>query len=171
MLFINKFVKEEYMNKLTIGMVKILGALAIMLSAAALVVIPSAIEEEASAQNANDTNTTTTTAAAATIQLTATQVNGTYLWIDSNGMYNPTLVLEANTDNIISVKSIQNDTEEHELIVQSWNNQTFIESEEIEGGTSDEVLFNPGNNSSMKYHCEYHPDTMRGTIQAVNNKS
>ncbi len=169
MLFINKFVKEEYMNKLTIGMVKILGALAIMLSAAALVVIPSAIEEEASAQNANDTNTTT--AAAATIQLSATQVNGTYLWIDSSGMYNPTLVLEANTDNIISVKSIQNDTEEHELIVQSWNNQTFIESEEIEGGTSDEVLFNPRNNSSMKYHCEYHPDTMRGTIQAVNNKS
>lgn len=44
MLFINKFVKEEYMNKLTIGMVKILGAVAIMLSAAALVVIPSAIE-------------------------------------------------------------------------------------------------------------------------------
>jgi hypothetical protein len=64
-----------------------------MLSAAALVVIPSAIEEEASAQNANDTSTTTT-AAAATIQLTATQVNGTYLWIDSNGMYNPTLVLK-----------------------------------------------------------------------------
>lgn len=169
MLFINKFVKEEYMNKLTIGMVKILWAVAIMLSAVALVVIPSAIEEEASAQNTNNTNTTT--AAAATIQLTATQVNGTYLWIDSNGMYNPTLVLEANTDNIISVKSIQNDTEEHELIVQSWNNQTFIESEEIEGGTSDEVLFNPRNNSSMKYHCEYHPDTMRGTIQAVNNKS
>jgi hypothetical protein len=170
MLFINKFVKEEYMNKLTIGMVEILGAVAIMLSAAALVVIPSAIEEEATAQNANDTSTTTT-AAAATIQLTATQVNGTYLWIDSNDMYNPTLVLEANTDNIISVKSIQNDTEEHELIVQSWNNQTFIESEEIEGGTSDEVIFNPRNNSSMKYHCEYHPDTMRGTIQVVNNKS
>ena len=86
-------------------------------------------------------------------------------------MYNPTLVLKANTDKTISVKSIQNDTEEHELIVQSWNNQTFIESEEIEGGTSDEVLFNPRNNSSMKYHCEYHPDTMSGTIQVVNNKS
>ena len=49
------------MNKLTIGMVEILGAVAIMLSAAALVVIPSAIEEEASAQNANDTNTTAAT--------------------------------------------------------------------------------------------------------------
>jgi hypothetical protein len=171
MLFINKFIKEEYMNKLTIGMVEILGAVAIMLSAAALVVIPSAIEEEASAQNANDTNTNTTTAAAATIQLTATPVNGTYLWIDSNGMYNPTLMLEANTDNTISVKSLQNDTEEHQLVVESWNNQTFIESEEIKAGSSDEVLFNPGNNSSMEYHCEYHPDTMRGTIQVVNNKS
>ena len=139
-----------------------------LLSAAALVVIPSAIEEEeASAQNANDTDNITTSATAATIQLTATQVNGTYLWVDSNGMYNPTLVLKANTDKTISVKSMQNETEEHELIVQSWNNQTFIESEEIEGGTSDEVLFNPGNNSSMNYHCEYHPDTMRGTIQVV----
>jgi hypothetical protein len=160
------------MYKLTIGMVEMFGGVAMLLSAAALVVIPSAIEEEeASAQNANDTDNITTAATAATIQLTATQVNGTYLWVDGNGMYNPTLVLKANTDNTISVKSIQNDTEEHELIVQSWNNQTFIESEEIEGGTSDEVLFNPGNNSSMKYHCEYHPDTMRGTIQVVNNKS
>jgi plastocyanin len=158
------------MNKLTIGMVEILGSVAMLLSAAALVVIPSAIEEEeASAQNANDTNTTTT--AAATIQLTATPVNGTYLWIDSNGMYNPTLMLKANTDNTLSVKSIQNDTEEHELIVQSWNNQTYTESEDIKAGSSDEVLFNPRNNSSMNYHCEYHPDTMRGTIQVVNNKS
>jgi hypothetical protein len=139
-----------------------------MLSASALVVVPSDIEEEANAQNAN--NNTNTTTAAATIQLTATQVNGTYLWIDSNSTYNPTLMLKANTENTISVKTLQNDTEQHELIVQSWNNQTYVESEEIEGGTSDEVLFNPGNNSSMKYHCEYHPDTMRGTIQMVNNK-
>jgi oxalate decarboxylase/phosphoglucose isomerase-like protein (cupin superfamily) len=82
-------------------------------------------------------------------------------------MYNPTLMLKANTDNTLSVKSLQNDTEEHELIVQSWNNQTYTESEEIKGGSSDEVLFNPGNNSSMNYHSEYHPDTMRGTIQVV----
>jgi hypothetical protein len=34
------------MNKLTIGMVEMFGGVAMLLSAAALVVIPSAIEEE-----------------------------------------------------------------------------------------------------------------------------
>jgi oxalate decarboxylase/phosphoglucose isomerase-like protein (cupin superfamily) len=121
--------------------------------------------QQANAQNINETGTSLATAT--TFQLTATPVNGTYLWVDNNSMYNPTLMLKANTDNTLSVKSLQNDTEEHELIVQSWNNQTYTESEEIEGGSSDEVLFNPGNNSSMNYHCEYHPDTMRGTIQVV----
>jgi oxalate decarboxylase/phosphoglucose isomerase-like protein (cupin superfamily) len=121
--------------------------------------------QQANAQNINETGTSLATAT--TFQLTATPVNGTYLWVDNNSMYNPTLMLKANTDNTLSVKSLQNDTEEHELIVQSWNNQTYTESEEIKGGSSDEVLFNPGNNSSMNYHCEYHPDTMRGTIQVV----
>jgi hypothetical protein len=130
-----------------------------------LLVLAATMMQQANAQNINETGTSLATAT--TFQLTATPVNGTYLWVDNNSMYNPTLMLKANTDNTLSVKSLQNDTEEHELIVQSWNNQTYTESEEIEGGSSDEVLFNPGNNSSMNYHCEYHPDTMRGTIQVV----
>ncbi len=130
-----------------------------------VLVLAATMMQQANAQNINGTSTSQATAT--TFQLTATQVNGTYLWINNNSMYNPTLMLKANTDNTISVKSLQNDTEEHELVVQSWNNQTYTESEEIEGGSFDEVLFNPGNNSSMKYHCEYHPDTMRGTVQVV----
>ena len=130
-----------------------------------LLVLAATMMQQANAQNINETGTSLATAT--TFQLTATPVNGTYLWVDNNSMYNPTLMLKANTDNTLSVKSLQNDTEEHELIVQSWNNQTYTESEEIKGGSSDEVLFNPGNNSSMNYHCEYHPDTMRGTIQVV----
>ena len=130
-----------------------------------LLVLAATMMQQANAQNINETGTSLATAT--TFQLTATPVNGTYLWVDNNSMYNPTLMLKANTDNTLSVKSLQNDTEEHELIVQSWNNQTYTESEEIKGGSSDEVLFNLGNNSSMNYHCEYHPDTMRGTIQVV----
>ena len=150
-------------NKSTLLTVPILVA-AIAVLSVVLVLAPTMMQQ-ANAQNINETATSLATAT--TFQLTATHVNGTYLWVDNNSMYNPTLMLKPNTDNTISVKSLQNDTEEHELIVQSWNNQTYTESEEIEGGSSDEVLFNPGNNSSMKYHCEYHPDTMRGTIQVV----
>jgi hypothetical protein len=154
-------------NKSTLLIVPILVAAIAVLSV--VLVLAATMMQQANAQNINETGTSLATAT--TFQLTATPVNGTYLWVDNNSMYNPTLMLKANTDNTLSVKSLQNDTEEHELIVQSWNNQTYTESEEIEGGSSDEVLFNPGNNSSMNYHCEYHPDTMRGTIQMVNNKS
>ena len=151
-------------NKSTLLTVPILVA-AIAVLSVVLVLAATIMMQQANEQNINETGTSLATAT--TFQLTATQVNGTYLWVDNNSMYNPTLMLKPNTDNTISVKSLQNDTEEHELIVQSWNNQTYTESEEIEGGSSDEVLFNPGNNSSMNYHCEYHPDTMRGTIQVV----
>jgi hypothetical protein len=150
-------------NKSTLLTVPILVAVIAVLSV--VLVLAATMMQQANAQNINETGTSLATAT--TFQLTATPVNGTYLWVDNNSMYNPTLMLKANTDNTLSVKSLQNDTEEHELIVQSWNNQTYTESEEIEGGSSDEVLFNPGNNSSMNYHCEYHPDTMRGTIQVV----
>ena len=150
-------------NKSTLLTVPILVAAIPVLSV--VLVLAATMMQQANAQNINETGTSLATAT--TFQLTATPVNGTYLWVDNNSMYNPTLMLKANTDNTLSVKSLQNDTEEHELIVQSWNNQTYTESEEIEGGSSDEVLFNPGNNSSMNYHCEYHPDTMRGTIQVV----
>jgi hypothetical protein len=150
-------------NKSTLLTVPILVAAIAVLSV--VLVLAATMMQQANAQNINETGASQATAT--TFQLTATPVNGTYLWVDNNSMYNPTLMLKANTDNTLSVKSLQNDTEEHELIVQSWNNQTYTESEEIEGGSSDEVLFNPGNNSSMNYHCEYHPDTMRGTIQVV----
>lgn len=150
-------------NKSTLLTVPILVAAIPVLSV--VLVLAATMMQQANAQNINETGTSLATAT--TFQLTATPVNGTYLWVDNNSMYNPTLMLKANTDNTLSVKSLQNDTEEHELIVQSWNNQTYTESEEIKGGSSDEVLFNPGNNSSMNYHCEYHPDTMRGTIQVV----
>ena len=151
-------------NKSTLLIIPILAAAIAVLSVA--LVLTATMMQQANAQNTNETSTSLATAT--TFQLTATQVNGTYLWVDSNGMYNPTLMLKANTDNTISVKSLQNDSEEHELVVESWDNQTYVKSEEITGGSSDEVLFNPGNNSSMKYHCEYHPDFMRGTIQVVN---
>ena len=150
-------------NKSTLLTVPILVAAIAVLSV--VLVLAATMMQQANAQNINETGTSLATAT--TFQLTATPVNGTYLWVDNNSMYNPTLMLKANTDNTLSVKSLQNDTEEHELIVQSWNNQTYTESEEIKGGSSDEVLFNPGNNSSMNYHSEYHPDTMRGTIQVV----
>ena len=151
------------MIKSTLLTVTILASAIAVLSVVS--VLAATMMQQANAQNINGTGTILATAI--TFQLTATQVNGTYLWVDNNSMYNPTLMLKPNTDNTISVKSLQNDTEEHELVVQSWNNQTYTESEEIEGGSFDGVLFNPGNNSSMKYHCEYHPDTMRGTIQVV----
>jgi plastocyanin len=152
-------------NKSTLLTVPILAAAIAVLSVA--LVLAATMMQQANAQNTNETSTSLATATT-TFQLTATPVNGTYLWVDSNGMYNPTLMLKANTDNTISVKSLQNDSEEHELVVESWDNQTYVKSEEIKGGSSDEVLFNPGNNSSMKYYCEYHPDLMRGTIQVAN---
>jgi hypothetical protein len=117
------------------------------------------------------------------IELTAKLVDNQYRWIGSNNSTNPTLNITSGVDNQITIKSIEGDQEEHELIIEGVSAATagggnsddeegeeLVASDEIEDGSSATVNFNPSDGDtndyqSIEYYCEYHPDTMRGKIQ------
>jgi hypothetical protein len=117
------------------------------------------------------------------IKLTAKLVDNQYRWIGSNNSTNPTLNITSGVDNQISIKSLEGDPEEHELIIEGVSATTagggnsddeegeeLVASDEIEDGSSATVNFDPSDvdtndYQSIEYYCEYHPDTMRGKIQ------
>jgi hypothetical protein len=117
------------------------------------------------------------------IELTAKLVDNQYRWIGSHNSTNPTLNITSGVDNQISIKSLEGDQEEHELIIEGVSATTagggnsddeegeeLVASDEIEDGSSATVNFHPSDvdtndYQSIEYYCEYHPDTMRGKIQ------
>jgi hypothetical protein len=110
------------------------------------------------------------------IELNAKLVGNEYRWIGANNSTNPTLNITSGVDNQITVKSIQGDTEEHELIIESISagpdeeGEELVKGDEVEDGSSTIVNFNPSDTEtsdyqSLEYYCEYHPDTMRGKVQ------
>lgn len=108
------------------------------------------------------------------IVLTAKLVDNQYRWIGSNNATNPTLNITSGVDNQITIKSLEDDPEEHELIIEGISsneeNEELVKSDEIEEGSSDTINFNPedidtSDYQSFEYYCEYHPETMRGKVQ------
>ena len=88
-----------------------------------------------------------------------------YRWVSSSdGTINPTLKVSQNTANIIK---IQNPTDtKHELIIDT-NPQSS--SGDINPDSSGQLSFKPIMTSTVTYHCAYHPQTMKGTIQVVSS--
>jgi hypothetical protein len=111
------------------------------------------------------------------IQLTGKLIDNIYRWVDSNNnSINPTLNITAAVDNQITVKSLKDDPEEHEIIIEGitsdGDKEELVKSDEVQGGSSDTIVFNPEdlqeedkNYQSFEYYCEYHPDTMKGKIK------
>jgi hypothetical protein len=125
------------------------------------------------------------------IVLTAKMIDNQYRWIDANtNAINPTLNVTAGIDNEITVKSLEGDSAEHELVIEGVSSndaaasgndddnkgggEELVKSDEIKEGSSATVNFNSAdiqedddnsNYQSFEYYCEYHPDTMRGKIQ------
>ena len=111
------------------------------------------------------------------IDLTAELVNNTYRWVDYNNntnIINPILNISSEIETSITVRSLDDDTEEHELIIEGVNSngdkEEIIASDEIEHGSFDTFKFDPDDLELSKYttfayYCEYHPDTMLGEIQ------
>jgi plastocyanin len=87
--------------------------------------------------------------------------NETYRWQNTSEAINPTLHLIANTDYVIKIKN-PTDTK-HELIITS--NGTETKSNELKPGKNGKLNFNANSTGTFEYHCEYHPDTMKGIIE------
>jgi plastocyanin len=127
------------------------------------------------------------------IVLTAKMIDNQYRWIDADtNAINPTLNMTAGIDNEITVKSLEGDYAEHELVIEGVSSNAaasgndddkdndkgggkeLVKSDEIKDGSSATVNFDSAdiqedddnsNYQSFEYYCEYHPDTMRGKIQ------
>ena len=98
-----------------------------------------------------------------TIQLGVVERQEVYRWSDNSGAINPTLKFIVNTDNIVQ---IQNPTdEEHEMIIESQPDNELSTSGDIEPNGSGELSFRPNMTGTFQYHCEYHPDTMKGLVE------
>jgi plastocyanin len=88
--------------------------------------------------------------------------NETYRWQNTSEAINPTLHLIANTDYVIKIKN-PTDTK-HELIIGS-NGSELAKSNELKPDKNGKLNFNANSTGTLEYHCEYHPDTMKGIIE------
>jgi plastocyanin len=91
--------------------------------------------------------------------------NETYRWQNTSQGINPTLHLIAHTDYVIKIKN-PTDTK-HELIIGS-NGTVLAKSNSINPGNNRNFVFNANSTGLFEYHCEYHPDTMKGIIEVTN---
>lgn len=109
----------------------------------------------------SDTNNNTTSIALNALDLK----NGTYRWQNTTQGINPTLHLIAHKDYVIKIKNPTN--AKHELIIGS-NGTELAKSNGINAGKNKEFAFNADTTGVFEYHCEYHPDTMKGVIEITN---
>ena len=113
----------------------------------------SSSSKDSSASNSNTSS----------IALNALELkNETYRWQNTSEGINPTLHLIANTDYLIKIKN-PTDTK-HELIIAS-NGTEIAKSNELKPGKNGKLNFNANSTGTFEYHCEYHPDTMKGIIE------
>ena len=111
-----------------------------------------------SSKDSSASNSTTSSIALNALKLK----NETYRWQNTSEAINPTLHLIANTDYLIKIKN-PTDTK-HQLIIAS-NGTELANGKEIQPGKNGKLNFNANSTGTFEYHCEYHPDTMKGIIE------
>jgi hypothetical protein len=119
-------------------------------------------------------NNTTTTPTTITLSENAVQVNATeikgYKW-QINGQFNPDLRMLANTAYTFTVQNPTDST--HNLIIADSQGKDLATSGDIQPGGGSGILnfktnmTSSGGGNMLGYHCEYHPDLMKGAIQIV----
>jgi plastocyanin len=108
-------------------------------------------------------NVQSSAAGNSSIALSVKQDGGVYKWTNAtNGVENPELNLKTNDNNTIQ---IQNPTDTKHKLVLDLQGKEVATSGDIAPGASGQASFRPNGTGTFSYHCEYHPDTMKGTIK------
>jgi hypothetical protein len=106
--------------------------------------------------------------AATTIEMTPTEeVNGTYRWSVDNNI-NPTITLVANVNNTITVNNPTDDKHELVIAMAEGGGGEVAATPELEPNGQGELSIIPNATESLRYYCEYHPQTMLGDIRISN---
>ena len=103
---------------------------------------------------------------AITIEMTPTEVNGTYRWSVDNNI-NPTITLVANVNNTITVNN-PTDTI-HELVIATVpGGEEVAATEDLQPDGNGLLSIMPNATDSLRYYCQSHPQTMEGNIVITN---
>lgn len=143
----------------------IISILLIGMSCSSNFLVPSiSAKESSSNEKASSTSTNSSASNSNTsITLNALELkNETYRWQNTSEAINPTLHLIAHTDYLIKIMN-PTDTK-HELIIGS-NGTELAKSNEIKPDENGKFTFSTDSTGMLEYHCEYHPDTMKGIIE------
>lgn len=96
------------------------------------------------------------------IQISVTEDGEVYRWSNIQGT-NPTLKFLTNVNNTVQIQNPTN--EKHEMIISSKGNEV-ASSRDVVPHSSGQLSYIPNMTATFEYHCEYHPDTMKGTVLA-----
>ena len=154
-----------HFNKKILTSCIIISILLIGMSYSSHYLVQSISAKKSSSEDKASSNSTDASASnsSSSIALNALELkNETYRWQNTSEAINPTLHLIANTDYLIKIKN-PTDTK-HELIIGS-NGTELAKSNEIEPDKNGKFTFNANSTGTLEYHCEYHPDTMKGIIE------
>ncbi len=122
---------------------------------------PSSTSSGTSGETMNSTNSDNSP-----IALSIKDAGGIYKWTNAtSGLENPELNLKADVNNIIQIQNPTNT--KHELVIDSQGKEVAT-SGDIAPGASGQASFRPNGTGLFSYHCEYHPDTMKGSIKLTN---
>jgi len=155
----------HHLNKKILTSCIIISILLIGMSYSSHYLVQSISAKKSSSEDKASSNSTDASASnsSSSIALNALELkNETYRWQNTSEAINPTLHLIANTDYLIKIKN-PTDTK-HELIIGS-NGTELAKSNEIEPDKNGKFTFNANSTGTLEYHCEYHPDTMKGIIE------
>jgi plastocyanin len=159
---------NPYSNKKTLTSCIIISMLLIgMIYSSHYLVQQISAKKSSSSDKSSSTSTSSSASNSNTssIALNALELkNETYRWQNTSKAINPTLHLIANTDYLIKIKN-PTDTK-HQLIITS-NGTELAKSKDIIAGKNGKLNF-ANSTGTFEYHCEYHPDTMKGIIEIAS---
>jgi plastocyanin len=143
----------------------------LVVSAIFLMVNVEVSTSEATVEDESLTDNKTKSSNNNTIILNAAEVGDEeqYRWVNSSDAQNPTLNIMANKDYIIKISNPTD--EEHQLIIDSkadGKTSEIAKSKEIKPQSKNvEFNFKTDHVGELGYHCKYHPDVMKGTINVT----
>lgn len=97
-----------------------------------------------------------------TFQISVIEEDEVYRWANILGI-NPTLRFLTNANNTVLILNPTN--EKHEMVI-GLKGKEVASSGDVPKSSSGQLFFTPNTTETFEYHCKYHPDTMRGIVQA-----
>jgi len=119
--------------------------------------------EPAGTSESNEGVEQTTIPTTSSTEIIVKEVNGVYRWSNTTEI-NPEITLIANMKNPLH---FTNPTDTKHSFIIEYNGTTFLQTKDLEAGSSGNISIKPNSVGTFDYHCKYHPDTMKGILIVV----